>query len=228
MGIHLMPPLYKVVMPPPTGVVFTPGASAIDGYVGCETVGIWSVVRNAVGDDHSDTGAYLYTKFRNVLQTGGIKRWYRLQRIIILFLLTGIPSHAEIMEVTLSGYGRDKEDQLSCNPTLNVFTSAPASNTALANTDYSTLEETPLCNSPITYAAFKVEDWNDFFLNLEGRSLVTEALHGDGIVKLGLREASYDAPNIEPPWVNDMFLSAFTLYSSRSAHPPKLTVKYAA
>jgi hypothetical protein len=222
-----MPPLYVVVMPPPTVVVFNPGATAIDGWVGCKTVDFWSVVRNAVGNDHDDTGIYLYTHFRNRL-LGGLKKWYQFYRPIILYLLTGIPSHAEIMEVTLSVYGKDKRDQLSCNPTLNVFTSAPASNTALADADYSTLGETPLSNSPITYAGFKVDDWNDFFLNLEGRSVVTEALHGDGIVKLGLREASYDAPNIEPPWVNDLFLSWFVVNSSRSAHPPKLTIKYAA
>ena len=129
----------------------------------------------------------------------------------------------------LTVYGSGKSDGLNISPTINVFASNPASNTQLIPADYATLGSTPLCDTPITYADFKTGtpgDPNTFALNAAGLAAISKT----GITKLGLREASYDAPDIAPPpWVADK-MSAITSWSADKGglYKPKLVVTYTA
>lgn len=228
MGIHIMPPLFKIVMPEVKTAIFYPDAhpesTTVDGFVAHETVGSWAEVQGGDGDYHIDTGTGLEVTIRASSQRN---KWYMLRRSIILFDISSLGA-IEVRKATISLYGNDKNDTLGISPTINIFESNPASNTDLVNADYTTLGDTPLA-AAISYSAFSTTSYNDFTLNAASRALIQVASKGDGIVKLGVREASYDAPNNAPGW-HDLTnpIATFEFWSADKGgdYRPKLTLEY--
>jgi len=105
-----------------------------------------------------------------------------------------LTSSADISAAVLSLYGRNKTDDLSITPNVDIYTSAPASNTALANGDFDSLGSTSQTGSPITYADFSISGYNAFTFNSTGRGNISKT----GISKFGSRNANYDVANSAP------------------------------
>ncbi len=224
MGIHIMPPFYKVVMPKIVTVTFYPDAdpevTSVDGAVGRWLVhDLWDDIRNGVGNWARDAVATAEVAIESDLAAD---KWAWLSRIILLFDTSSLPNGAIIVEASLRVYVHNFSDTLGANPTFNVFTSNPASNTALVPADYSQLGNAPLA-TPIAFADIVGNAYNTFTLNAAGRALINKA----GITKLGIREASYDALDIEPGWLWFKHIR-FDINTADhpGGNPPELVVTY--
>lgn len=232
MGIHIMPPLYKMVIAPPVPAYgpeethsFYPDAhpevSSVDGrtqhWTGAGQT--WASIRGGVGSYAIDTETTIIVR----IDAWDDNDWIRIYRDPILFDTTSIPSGAKKISAYLRLNVRNFGVYSSWVPTMcfNVFTSNPASNTALVGPDYSTFGETPL--STPKYRGDLVAGFNYWAFNAAGLAAIVPA----GITKLGMREQGHDVANIAPPWVHGItgFLE-FAAADWVGALGPMLSVTY--
>lgn len=207
--------------------------SPVDGYVADLTdTNNWTTKVGHPGTHGNPASDFNYMGWG---ATAVADTWDYLYRSIILFDASGIPN-VKITAVTLSLYGSSKADGLSCTPDLNVYESAPADNDAVVGGDFDSLGAVALCDTPITYGNFNTGTpgiSNDWVLNAAGLVLVQAAVDGDGIIKLGLRNANYDVAeendpgNHTPPWVSGADSSLHSWASDKGAgYKPKLVIIY--
>lgn len=227
MGIHLMPPLYKLVIAPKKGtVILVPDVTTVDGYVyrnGNDE--FWDDKHDGIGTQSYDTSDSMLVGWARWLPT----RYSALGRAITLFdAFSGanpIPALATILSAALRIYGFQKS--LFAGLDINVYKPSPASNTALVPGDYNLAlwGTTPLSDT-ISNADFNDAGWNSFVLNAAGRSIVKAAVDGDGIIKLGFRCAA-DALDVAPGGLgySNFFLQFYTAEEG-VGFKPELEVKY--
>ncbi len=182
---------------PPETVKFYPDAhpetTSVDGWATREVPELtWAEIHDGVGTHSGDTvvieWAYIHSSLTSNL-------WLSIKRTAILFDTSIIPEGSLYDEATFHIKELFCTNTLGGNPSLAVFQSDPISNNQIVPADYGRFFSTPL--SDIRYpAVFNPEDWSVFTLNEAGLALVIPA----GITKLGLREATYDAPDTPPPW----------------------------
>jgi hypothetical protein len=154
--------------------------------------------------------------------------WHSIARSIFLFVTSSLTAGATISAAVKSLHG-DSGDTWSFSSwsphiDINIYSSNPASNTALANGDYASLGTTPFCDTPIGYAGWSTAGYNDFALNAAGIA----AINKTGITKLGTRNANYDVANSAPTWASDAgdTMAAFNADRTGTANDPKLAVAY--
>lgn len=195
-----------------------PESTSVDGSVEERYEIIWANLRNAVGSDAFDTNAEDGIWFDS---NASDHTWYDLGRDIILFDTSALDIPGISIETaTLSLYGSSKDDSLSVAPNINIYTSNPASNTALAPSDYSTLGDIAL-SDPISYADWSVLGYNNFVIN-DLTKIAT-----NGVSKFGVRNANYDVANIEPAWTPNSGSFIYFWFSEKGdGYKPKLTVTY--
>ena len=152
-------------------------------------------------------------------------KWLLLDRGIALFDTSSLPDDAIISAATLSFYGQSKADALSAAPNINIYSSAPAANTALAADDYDSLGATAFCDTAITYSGFSTGGYNDFVLNASGITAILKT----GVSKFGIRNAKHDVANSAPPWSSEnySYLAAYAAEQG-TGYKPKLVVIYEA
>ncbi|GAJ01578.1 unnamed protein product, partial [marine sediment metagenome] len=152
-----------------------------------------------------------------------LNQWEQIMRNLLLFPTFSLPSNAVIIEAVLSIYGYGKIDQLGILPSYNVYSSNPALNTALTWTDFSTLGDVPLCDTPIGFSAWSITGFNSFLLNAAGIAALTT----QKMAKLGLR-TTYDAEGITPPnWVSGAYTRLQAYCSEQGdGYKPKLVITY--
>jgi len=188
----------------------------------------WATLRAGAGTNASDSDATITSGTGD----GSVSircdtvsdNWARLERAIVLFDTSGIDDGDTLDSAALSVYGTFKNDDLSSSPTLNVYTSAPASNTALVAGDFDSLGSTDLSTS-ITYASYSDSGYNDFTLNATGESSVDFT----GISKFGLREAAHDAANSSPSHPGSTQTSTFSFRGAEqtgTTNDPKLVIEH--
>lgn len=181
----------------------------------------WAQMHDAASTTARDTG----NEWRAVgFSLGTSDKWYRLERSEFTFDTTAVvyPSSA-----IFSFRGSSKSDGGSWLPTINVVASNPAVNNAGTATDFATFGTTPFSTKK-TYANYSTSGYNDFTLNAAGLA----AIVAGGITKLGIREADYDIPNIEPAkgkgdYVGCYFRGYFADQTG-TTYDPKLVVEYTA
>ncbi len=208
--------------------------SSVDGITRhLQAAQTWATIQGGAGTDVWDTDEGITFGDSNcpvgLLAAGVLSaKWDYFYRSIFLFDVSGLTDSAVISAATMSLYGTNKLDSLVASPTVNIFSSAPASNTALAAGDYDSLGTTPLATA-ISYAnwIYASPYWNDFTFNAAGIAAVQAAADANTVVKLGGREATYDAPNSPAPWVTNS-LSRFCCYfvDKGNGYKPKLVVTY--
>lgn len=200
--------------------------ASVDGMVGYSSGSnggdlVWADIRghggNIFRDDTptADNPAWL--------QTTADQDYYKiLYRSIYLFDTSGLGSGAVISAAVFSFYGSAKADTFGITPDLCVYSSDPASNTALADGDYDSLGATEY-SSIVTYAAYSASGYNDFTLNATGRGIIDKT----GITKLGIREHTHDAHNSEPTWASEKhyYFSGY-MADKGTGFKPKLVVTY--
>ena len=107
-------------------------------------------------------------------------KWRGIARGIDLFDTSSIPDADTISSATLSIYGEDKFDVPGWTPNINVYSSSPASNTALAAGDYDSLGSTAY-STAIAYGSFSTGAYNTFTFNGSGITNISKT----GVSKFG-------------------------------------------
>lgn len=230
MGIHLVPPLYEIIINGQPYVFHPdkhPEVSSVDGRASHDAglVGdTWANLRVAAGTEASDIGADLAVVY---MSCGSAANSYSvIVRGLFLFDTSRIPDIAEILAATFSLRGTGKVDTNGWLPDINVYSSNPASDTALIPGDYATLGVIAFCDNAIRYNSWSITGYNNFALNAAGIA----AINKQGITKFGVKNSNYDAGNNLPAWVDTGGLDAYqlTCYCSEqgAGYKPTLTVSY--
>lgn len=206
-----------------------PETNTVDGYVEHDVGGASSIswdsliaaAGNGSGDvDTTDVGIFIYCG-----NAGRDGTYAGLSRGIYLFDTSSLTSVAVISSAVLSLYGSSKSDEMSASPNIDIYTSAPASNTGLVSGDFDSLGSTSQTGSPITYAGYSTAGYNAFTFNSTGIGNVSKT----GISKYGSRNANYDVAASGPSWAADAILTllAYAADNAGTSNDPKLVVTYA-
>jgi len=185
---------------PPGEITFTfypdkhPETKSVDGHVDERNGDYdWADLHGGPGehaaDDEGAGNVYAGCGF-------GSDKYNRIERLILLFDTSILLPGWSVIQATLSPVLQQFATPPGWNLAINVYTSNPASNIALVPGDYATLGSTPLSTTKYYPALFTKKRY-DFPLNPAGKAAIVKG----GITKLGLREATYDAANIPPPWL---------------------------
>lgn len=192
-----------------------PESTTVDGYA--RRVGVdetFATIRAGSGNGNLDTGTNTYAAF--LVATATANQYSQLLRGIFLFDTSSIPSGATIISATLSLYGTSKSNGLG-SPALDVVSSNPASNTATANGNFTTLGTTVY--GSVSYASYSTSGYNDISLDV---ACITKA----GITKLGTRLSWDTANSFGGSWSNSANTSFLCYFADNGSNKPKLTVVY--
>lgn len=193
-----------------------PETTTVDGTVLYSSNPTWATVRGAsTGTSASDNGT------NNSIRTGSAFDCYRA---FCLFATSALTAAATITTATASIFPLTKTNSDNDGDDwINVLQSSPASNTALATTDYPNVGDA-LTNptegstradiSGITTGAYL-----DFALNATGIGWVSKT----GVTKLGYREG-HDCIDSAPAGANQLLIR--NAESLGTSNDPKLAVTY--
>ena len=198
----------------------SPETTSVDGFAYETTVANWATIRTGAGDGADDSGTDSTFGFRCYTTSGNYDRLYRF---ITLFDTSAIPDAATITSAVYSVFAYGVVDENSYNLYANVYTSAPASDTAVVAGDYDSLGTTALCDTPIGDASWDIDDYQNFTLNAAGLATISKT----GITKLGMREATYDVGGSTPAWGSGKGGRFLTYQAEKGVgYKPKLVVVY--
>lgn len=209
-------------------IIFTPDAhpesTSVDGWVReFDLDGLtWAEIRGGSGYDANDDSFRLTA---NIQADAAANKWQQLVRTIMLFNTSSLPDDEPIVSVTLTLTGRSGADNLGISPSMNIYSSNPASIGAIVAGDFDSLGTTPFATA-IAHSSWNQEGENIFTLNADGIAAISKT----GITKLGARLVC-DAEDEEPSWSEGQKQSSFNFYSADEtsggvSYPPKLTVTY--
>ena len=227
-----MPPLYKMVIPPPIIEPFYPEPhpeiTSVDGSVSQRYVSAlggvdWATIITDAGNLPEPTTNSIFAPNIKASKTPDL--WIMNARGIFLFNTSSLPDNCSIVKAVFSLYGWFKKDgfTIPIAPDVNVYSSNPASNTHLVGEDYATLGSTPFCDTPITYAGWDITGYNDFKLNAAGKAAISKT----GITKLGIRNANYDVAEIAPTWESGETAQMVAWAVEKGdGYEPKLVITY--
>jgi hypothetical protein len=155
--------------------------------------------------------------------TSYVDCWQGLARSIMTFSLSGIVPGSDIQSARFRGVGYSKTDTFGYKPKIALYQSYPLADNNVVAADYQHLYNTPLSNL-IGYDDFVLNASNFFVLNELGLALLIPGQ----VCRLGLREASYDAPFNMPPWKSSkvMMFSVCSRDHTTVAYRPYLEVTY--
>jgi len=207
--------------------------TSVDGWVGIDsTTSTWQSIVGLAGTGFNDTNDR--DNIMLIKSSATTDRWQELRRGFLLFDTSGLPDNAEIGVVTLSiNGGLYKADDLSITPDANIYSSSPFSNTALQADDFGDVGTTPF-STPISYANWVTDSYNDFVLNDAGKAVDTQ-LNRQGVSKYSLRNANYDVAeeldpgNHAPNWsssAESRIQAYFAEQGNDTDKDPKLVVTY--
>ena len=144
-----------------------------------------------------------------------------LSRGIFLFDTSALTAEATISAATISLYGALKDTGLGASE-VDVVSSTPASDTAVANGDYANLGSTVFAS--LASGSYTTEQYNDFSLNASGIANISKT----GNSKFGIR-INWDTDNsFGGSWGSNV-ISGYTFYDGGTAgtgKDPKLVVTY--
>jgi RHS repeat-associated protein len=169
-------------------------------------------------NDNNTSAVYIYIE-----STATTNQWKELDRAIFLFDTSSIPDTDTIDSATLSIYGTAKVDNLSITPDINVYSAAPASDTALVSGDFDSFGSTAYA-SALSYASLDASDYNDLSFNASGKSAVDKT----DVSKFGVRNANYDVAESAPTWSSSSYSYFGGYYADQSGttQDPKLVVEH--
>lgn len=201
--------------------------SPVDGMVGRNSVDeSFATIIAGAGNEADATGS-TYVPIVWIGCSGTLNQFEKLRRAIILFDTSALTANATISAAVLSLWGSSKsDDAVAITPNVDIYTSTPAANNALANADYGQLGSVSQTGSPITYANFVGNEtqYNAFTFDATGRGNISKT----GISKFGTRNANYDVAAVQPTWtINTTHaLQASMADVAGTSNDPKLVVTY--
>lgn len=176
---------------------------------------IWGAAGSGSGDNWGSGDCAL-------LQASATTGWVHLARGIFLFDTSGIADTDTVSDAVMSLHGDAGPAMNDLSEWIQLTSSAPASNTAIANSDYANL------GGPIG-PTFSLGDWNSTGYNALTMYSAADTINKSGVTKLGTR-ISGDANNI-PPSSTPGAVSRVSCYFAEetgSGSDPKLVVTHAA
>jgi len=198
-----------------------PETSTVDGYAGVTGQdSAWTVIVNHVGTlafDSAASGGYV-----QFVSSSTNNQFASNFRNAFLFDTSSIGAGATISSGYFKGYGSSKSDGLSATPTINIYASNPASDTAMAAGDYDSFGSTAFCDTAITYAGWSTAGYNQFNLNSSGIAAVAAT----GITKLGTLNPEYDVADSQPNWVSGSQSVISGYFADNGSNEPILNVTY--
>jgi len=202
-----------------------PETTSVDGDVRrVTTAESWATLKSGAGTSplgDSNVNMYCYMSSYSTTDT-----WRWLMRSIMLFDTSPFSDNVVISGAVLSVYCQAKFDQLGLHATYapNIYSSNPASNTALVAADYGTLGATAFA-AAIGYDSISTGAYIDFSLNASGIAAISKT----GVSKFGLRDSYYDAGSNTPGWpgasMEDTGVKWYTA-DQGAGYKPKLVVTY--
>ena len=205
-----------------------PESTSVDGWVahnyGANSGVSWTTIVGVTGNTFNDSGSsgdqhavYWIDDTTNL--------WYYLARGIFLFDTSSIGSGQQIDSAIFSV----KIERLTIEggtntPNLNVYSSAPASDTALAGGDFDSVGSTEFSTS-IAWADLTDEAYEDFTLNASGEN----AIAMEGITKFSTRNANHDVADSAPTWGaqhNQSIIDCYMADTTDITSDPKLAVTW--
>jgi hypothetical protein len=199
-----------------------PESTTVDGRcMNGVTDNTWTVMQGGAGTSAQDSSAQDEGTF--IQSSSTTNQYVQMSRCPFLFLTSSIGSDA-ISSATFSVVGYSKGDPGSWGISMNITSSAPASNTALVGGDFDSFGNTEF-STDISYASFNNAGYNNFTLNASGIAAINKA----GVTKLGAREGSFDIPNSAPSWSSGRFAYLAVKYADTTgtSEDPKLVVVHA-
>lgn len=179
----------------------------------------FATIRAGAGTGANDSSAV--TESPQLTGSTTTDRFQSINRSFYLFDTNSLGSSADITIAVFSIEGTGKNNAIG-QTTIDVVSSAPASNTALVAGDHTTLGTTVYAS--ITYANFITTGYNDFTLDANGRNHISKT----GVSKFGTRLGWDTANSFTGTWAS----AANTRFNPRYAETasttsdPKLVVTY--
>ena len=202
-----------------------PETATVDGFVGRSGTDLtWADIRDGAGTAVND-GAGTTSLIRIDDGEGAPNTFSALYRSIYLFDTSGLGAAATISAAVLSFKGTAKSDSATAiAPNVDIYTSTPASNTALVAADFAQIGTVSQTGSPITYAGYSATAYNAFTFDATGRGNVSKT----GVSKFGARNANYDVANIASTGTEFAVhrLSCEHADAAGTTSDPKLVVTY--
>lgn len=156
----------------------------------------WDEIHDNAGNGAADDGSGI----TNLLHGYTANNLYiNLIRCIYLFDTSAIPDSDTISAATLSIYGSGVDDSSWNNADIsaNIYQVTPSSTVTIATSDYNLANWSSVagCDTSIDATAWAAgaPGYFDFELNATGLALLSKT----GVSKLGMREATFDAPDID-------------------------------
>lgn len=198
-----------------------PESTSVDGYVWNNPGGgSWSSLVTA----GSGTGAGPSSSFLSAGISSGntTDSWALNTRFYFLFDTSSIPDGNTISSSTLSVWINAKGDSLGITPSINVYSSSPASSTNLVNADYSAVGSTTYSTSK-SYSSVVTGAYANFALNANGIAAIDKA----GVSKFSIRN-NYDVTATAPVWSSSLnsFFTFFFAERTGTTNDPMLVVEH--
>lgn len=194
--------------------------TSVDGVVAHSVVNIsWATVQGGAGNFAVDNSAASWPSIQFFADT---LDWRNIFRSILLFDTSSLPDDIAIGSAKVGVYVNNKTDGLGILHDMAVFSSNPASNTALVPGDYNSLGSSPLSNI-IAYNDITTGAYNIFNLDSAGIAVIDPT----GITKLGLRNDNYDAQNNEPSYTASTISNIITIFAESATSDPYLEIETA-
>ena len=209
------------------------GATTTDGGVAHQTGGSAATWATLVAGAGTTPPAAVDQEATNFTLSGWDEhgstsnRWTALERGIVLFTDPGIDAGDVITAATLSGYGKYKGTAAG-DPTIKVYSSNPASNTAIVAGDFDSLGSTSFTDTTLLGSNLDLSDFNDWVLNANGLANINK----NAISKFGFRDATYDVADSAPAWQGgapDMNIRIWSADEDQTGdRRPKLVITHSA
>jgi hypothetical protein len=184
----------------------------------------WDNAQPGLGDSSSDSGTILFVAASSATVFTGPDNYectIYIYRSVVLFDTSGLPDTAVISNSVLGLYATSKvNNDNDGSDSVNIVSSAPASNTAVVNGDYDSLGTT-LYASAVDIGSITTSAYNSFSFNGTGIAAVSKT----GISKFGVREG-HDLNNdiIADGFANELTFSSAD--QTGTTQDPKLDVTY--
>lgn len=194
-----------------------PETTTVDGYVERDGVDeVFGTIRAGAGTGSADSGTT--AAFKVTCSTTN-NQYATIRRNIYLFDTSSLTGSATISAAVMGLYVTNKITTLG-SQSSNIYTSTPASDTALANTDYgntgTTAQATAVALADITTSAY-----NDYTFDATGISGISKT----GVSKYSVKIVA-DGGNSAPSWGSGQEAAVTTNFSDAGSNKPRLVITY--
>lgn len=202
MGIHIMPPLYEMVIKKGYGPAVTVKFYPTAGHTGVAADGeaerwiltngeTWANIHDGAGTGANDDTGGLGVA---IVSGWNTNTWIRIVRCPLHFDTTLLPVVSKILSAQVIVAGANKLDQGNWQPDTALVESTDPTPGSVVAADYQNMDIHPLADI-ITYGNFVVGE-NYFPLHTHHLDLII----GGGVTKFALREYTHDCLNAPPTW----------------------------